>query len=137
MRESKETLWDLYFGIGVFCILIAAVGVRLAEAKLTFVLGVAYGGIIAVILASHMYESVEKAIYMDEEGAKKYTQRMAVIRMWIMLVAIIVAMYLSDYFYLPGVVLGILTLKASAYLQPIIHRRITSKFYKKGGRNGE
>lgn len=131
MRDGKETLWDLYFGIGFLSILIAAIGACLVETKVAFALGAVYGGIVAGIVATHMYDSIEKALYMTEDGAEKYMKRMAVIRMWIMLVAIAFSMCVSKYLYWPGTVLGVLTLKVSAYLQPVIHRRITHKFYEK------
>lgn len=137
MSDGKETLRDLYFGIGLFSILIAVIGACLVETKLAFALGAVYGGGVAALVATHLYDSIQKALYMSEDGAEKYMKRMAVIRMWIMLVAIAFSMCVSQYLYWPGTVLGVLTLKLSAYLQPVVHRRITSKLYKKGGRTGE
>ena len=131
MREEKQTLLDLYFGIGGLCLILAIIGAFIAENKLPYVLGVIYGGIVAVILVSHMYQGLEQLLDYDEDGARKQAQKMAGIRMWIMLAAVAVAMYFSEYFHLAGVVLGILTLKVSAYMQPFIHRRITSKIYEK------
>lgn len=131
MREEQETLWDLYLGIGVLSVLIAVIGAMLVGDKLTFILSVVYGALVAAVLVTHMYHGLLKMLYYDEEGAKKHAQKMTGIRMWIMLAAVAIAMYFSDYFQLTGVVLGILTLKLSAYVQPFVHRRITSKFYQK------
>lgn len=131
MREEKQTLLDLYIGIGGLNLILAIVGAIIVENKLSYVLGVIYGGIVAVILVSHMYQGLEQLLDYDEDGAKKQAQKMAGIRMWIMLAAVAVAMYFSEYFQLTGVVLGILTLKVSAYMQPFVHRRITSKIYEK------
>ena len=131
MREGKETLFDLYFGIGMLSVLFIIVGMILAESKLSFALGVCYGAVVAVILVSHMYHGLERTLCYDEEGARKHAQKMAGIRMWIMLAAVVLAMYFGEHLHLLGVVLGILTLKVSAYMQPCIHRRITSKLYQK------
>ena len=131
MKEGKQTLWDLYFGIGILSILLAIVGAIILESKIPFVFGVLYGGAVAILLVTHMYQSLEKTLSYDEEGAKKHAQKMTGIRMWIMLAALILAMCLGRYSNMVGVVLGMLTLKVSAYMQPIIHRRITSKIYKK------
>ncbi len=131
MSDGKETLKDLYFGIGVLSILIAVIGACVTERKIAFVLGAIFGGIVALIVATHLYDSIEKALYMSEEGAESYMKRMTVIRMCIMSVAIAFSMCVSQYLYWPGTVLGVLTLKVSAYLQPIIHRRITHKFHEK------
>ena len=131
MKEEKQTLCDLYFGIGVLSILIAVIGAIIVDKKVPFIFGVIYGGIVAVILVTHMYQGLERTLEYDEDGARKHAQKMTGIRMWIMLAALILAMYLGKYTNMIGVVLGILTLKVSAYMQPIIHRRITSKIYKK------
>lgn len=131
MREEQETLWDLYIGIGGLSILIAVIGALIVGNKLSFVLGVGYGAVVAVVLVTHMYHGIERTLCYDEDGAKKHAQKLAGIRMWIMLAAVVLAMYFSRYFHLGGVVLGILTLKLSAYIQPFVHRRITSKLYQK------
>lgn len=131
MREVKETLWDLFLCIGALSILIAVAGAIVVDNKVSFALGAVYGGLVAAILAAHMYQALERTLDYDEEGAKKHAQKMAGIRMWIMLAAVAVAMYFSRYFHLVGVVLGVLTLKMSAYMQPFVHRRITSKIYEK------
>lgn len=131
MREEKETLFDLYFGIGIFGILLIIAGMFLIERKLSFILGVCYGAVVAVVLVSHMYHGLQITLCYDEEGARKHAQKMVGIRMWIMLAAVGLAMYFSKYLHLAGVILGILTLKVSAYIQPFVHRRITSKLYQK------
>ena len=131
MKEEKQTLWDLYLGIGILSVLVAVIGAIIVESKIPFVFGVLYGGVVAVILVTHMYQSLEKTLAYDEEGAKKHAQKMTGIRMWIMLAALVLAMCLGKYSNMVGVILGMLSLKVSAYMQPIIHRRITSKIYKK------
>ena len=129
MKEEKQTLFDLYFGIGIGCVLISIIGAVFLKLDFSFLLGVIYGGIVAVILVTHMYRGLEKTLAYDEEGAKKHAQKLTGIRMWIMLAAVVLAMYFGEYFHIAGVILGILTLKVSAYMQPFIHKRITSKIY--------
>lgn len=131
MREEKETLWDLYVGIIGLSVIIAVIGIFILDSKLQFVFGVVYGAVVAVVLVTHMFRGLERTLCYNEEGAKKHAQKMAGIRMWIMLAAVVLAMYFSEYFHLAGVFLGILTLKVSAYIQPVVHRRITSKLYQK------
>lgn len=131
MREEKQTLLDLYVGIAGLSFILVVAGACIVENKLPFILGVLYGGIVAAVLVSHMYRGLWQILAYDENGAQKQAQKQVGIRMWIMLAAVAVAMYFNEYFQLIGVVLGILTLKVSAYMQPFVHRRITSKFYEK------
>lgn len=132
MREAKETFWDLLIGIAGLTILISVIGWAATKGSLLFVTGACYGGIIAILLAVHMFKTLEKTLDLGEAGAEKHARKMAAIRMGIMILAVIIALYLSNWMNLVGVVLGILTLKLSAYIQPVIHKRITSKLLYKG-----
>lgn len=132
MREAKETFWDLLIGIAGLTLLICGIGWVATKGSLTFVTGIFYGGVVAIVLAVHMFKTLEKTLDLGEAGAEKHARKMTAVRMGIMIVAVIIAIYLSNWINLAGVIFGILTLKLSAYIQPIIHKRITSKLLYKG-----
>ena len=52
--------------------------------------------------------------------------------MAIMAIAVGAAIFLTTIFNIIGVLIGMMSLKISAYFQPIIRRYITSKIYKEG-----
>ncbi|MSS62885.1 ATP synthase subunit I [Velocimicrobium porci] len=132
MREEKETFWDLLIGIVGLSFIICLIGGAATKGSGVFIAGVCYGGVVALILAIHMFKSLEKTLDLEEDGAIKHARKMTAIRMMIMILAVVIALYLSDWLNLVGVVLGILTLKISAYIQPFIHKGITSKLLYKG-----
>ncbi|MFA9464812.1 MAG: hypothetical protein ACERKN_11040 [Velocimicrobium sp.] len=132
MKEARETFYDLLLGIALCSLIVCIAGAIFVDNKLTFIAGVIYGAIIAGGLAYHMFHFLEKTLDFDPVGAEKYARKMAIIRMGIMVIAAVAAIYLSFIFNIIGVLLGMMALKFAGYLQPIIRRYITIKLYNKG-----
>ncbi|MEG2512670.1 MAG: hypothetical protein RR906_04150 [Acetivibrio sp.] len=132
MKEAKETFWDLLIGIVFYTLLVSVAGAVLVDSKLTFVSGVVYGAVISGILAYHMFYSIERTLDFDPSGAEKYARKMFAIRTFIMIAAIVAAIFLPALFHIIGVILGMMALKMAAYLQPFIRSYITTKIYNKG-----
>lgn len=132
MREEKQTFLDLIIGIVLLSILLSIVGVILAEDKLAFFLGVIFGSFAAAGLCLHMYKTLEETLDMDEEGASKRAKSMAGVRMFLMAVTVFAAILFSETISVVGTILGILTLKFAAFIQPMLHENITKKIFDKG-----
>lgn len=130
-RNMSDTLKQLIAGIIIVCaIFMLAGGIIIARRGggwLQFILGVLLGGIISVVLVCHMERSIENALMRDQEGAEKYSRKMAAIRYLIMIVALGAAMMLPRVFNIFGVLLGILALKLSAYMHPVTSKYISNK----------
>jgi hypothetical protein len=133
MSEDKMTFWDLIIGIILFFALFSIVGVALAENKLAFFLGTLFGSIVALGLCTHMYKTLEVTLDMSADKAEKRSYAMTGVRLVIMGAAVLAAIFLSERISLLGVILGILTLKLSALVQPLLHKRVTRKLFDKGG----
>jgi len=121
MQEGKQTLIELIAGIVFFAIILSIVGIFFADNKTGYVLGILYGAAVAVVLAGHMYYSLDRLLDMDEEGGSNYGKRSTGFRMGIMIIAVVVAFCFIKVLMPVAVVLGMFCLKFSAYLQPIIH----------------
>lgn len=122
--DGKTTLYELFAGI-LLVFLLLLLGNLIVEQKLPYTLGLLIGTGIAVFMSLHIYASLEKAMLYDKETATKKTKRAFFIRMLVMVASIMAAAMFPQYISILGVVLGILTLKFAAYLQPLTH-----KFYK-------
>ncbi len=131
MKEEVQTLIDIIVGIVLVSALIAGISLAVTGGDYRFSLGVLLGAICAVGVLYHMYRGLNIALDMGAAG-EKYTQRQSVMRMGIMSLVVVLAIFLNRYIHAAGVVIGLLTLKVSAYLQPVIHKYITTKFYNKG-----
>jgi len=130
-HKMSDTLKQLIAGIIGFCALFMLAGGIITAKRgggwIQFILGVLLGGIIAVVLVYHMERSIENALERDSEGAEKYSRKMAAVRYLIMVAALAAAMLIPRVFNVFGVLLGILAIKLSAYLQPVTSKHISTK----------
>ena len=125
MQEEKRTLSELLAGV-VLCLLILLLGNLFVSNRLAYTLGLIIGGIIAGSMSAHMYHALQQAMLYDEETAAKKVQKGTMLRYLFMLAGLVAALLLPEYISVIGVALGVLSLKFSAYLQPLTH-----KFFKK------
>ena len=130
MSEEKQTLWDLIVGT-LFCVLLFMLGNLLVDNSLAYTLGLILGGAVSVGMSFHMYSFLQKAVLYDSENAQKKVQMGSLIRMVFMLIGLVLAVILPRYISFIGVALGILSLKFSAYLQPLTHK-VLKKIRNKG-----
>ena len=128
--EGKTMLYELFSGIAVFAV-VELFGNLFIKRRLPYSLGVLLGVLIAVFMAFHMYMTLGKAMLFEAEAAAKTIKRGSFLRMVVMIGGMILAVFLPEYFSLLGVLLGILTLKFAAYLQPLTHKLI-NKILSKG-----
>ena len=126
-RQTRKELWA---GIVLF-VLVFMLGNLLASDKLAYTLGLLLGGAMAIGLVGHMHSSMERALLYDEDTAKKKVKLSSVLRMLFMAIALATAALLPEYLSVAGVFLGILSLKFSAYLQPLTHK-VLQNFINKG-----
>lgn len=130
MPEEKQTLCELIIGT-FFCVLLFMFGNLVVENHIAYTLGLILGGAVSVGMSFHMYSSLQKAVLYDSENARKKMQISSLIRMIFIVIALVVSVILPQYISLIGVALGILSLKFSAYLQPLTHK-VLQNFINKG-----
>ena len=130
MSEEKQTLWELIIGT-IVCVLLFMLGNLLVKNQFAYTIGLILGGAVAIGMSFHMYSSLQKAVLYDRETAGKKIKIGSLIRMAFMLIALVLSVILPQYISLLGVAFGILSLKFSAYLQPLTHK-VLKKFINKG-----
>lgn len=131
-RKINPTMVELIIGILVFGIIGVAIfiGLHIAsvpvesffdDSILQIVIGFIIGIIFSIVFIIHMTFSVENALEMGEQGALKHTRIMYVVRMATLVIvfAIMLLLGIGNVFSL---LFGLLSLKLSAYMQPITHR---------------
>lgn len=131
MKEQHKTLIELIAGIIIWLIIMTAAGILFIHGK-NFFFGVLLGSGVAVILTVHMYISLDRSLDLGEDYARKYNVKMSMLRTLIVLASIMAAAFLPGIFNIIGLILGIMGLKFSAYLQPVIHKYILNKIFSKG-----
>ncbi len=132
MDQGKQTLIELLIGIGVCACLLSIPGFFLKGYCLSFVLGVVSGAVLAVGLAVHMFHSLSRTLDLPKEKAAGYARKMSLIRLLILAAILMLAAFLGNTVQIAAMLLGVLSLKFSAYLQPLTHKYIFNKFFNKG-----
>lgn len=130
MQETKQTLYELIVGIGV-CFILFLFGNIFVSNRIAYTLGILIGCLIAGMMSGHMYRTLNQAMLYDQETAAKKVQKGTFLRYALMLAGLVAALLLPEYISVIGVALGVLSLKFSAYLQPLTHK-VLQNFINKG-----
>ena len=131
INKDNETLFDLIFGCIVYSIVFEAIGLLVVENKGSYSLGLLLGTAVAIGLSVSMYKSLNNCLVMTEHQARRNMVFSTLLRAVVILLAAWNGMR-SGYFSFPGIIIGILGLKISAYFHAYTNVYITKKLYKKG-----
>lgn len=131
INKDNETLFDLIFGCIVYSIVFEAIGLLVVENKGSYSLGLLLGTAVAIGLSVSMYKSLNNCLVMTEHQARRSMVFSTLLRAVVILLAAWIGMR-SGYFSFPGIIIGILGLKISAYFHAYTNVYITKKLYKKG-----
>lgn len=131
INKDNETLFDLIFGCIVYSIVFEAIGLLVVENKGSYSLGLLLGTAVAIGLSVSMYKSLNNCLVMTEHQARRNIVFSTLLRAVVILLAAWIGMR-SGYFSFPGIIIGILGLKISAYFHAYTNVYITKKLYKKG-----
>lgn len=122
MEDSKKTLNRLLLGILLYAVPFTITGVILIDDKLTYLVGLFLGCMLSVFIAIHLYKSLDYCLSLEPESAEKAMKKKAMIRFFIMLLAMGIAFCFPKVINPIGLVIGMMGLKISAYFQPFIHK---------------
>ena len=131
INKDNETLFDLIFGCIVYSIVFEAIGLLVVENKGSYSLGLLLGTAVAIGLSVSMYKSLNNCLVMTEHQARRNMVFSTLLRAVVILLSAWIGMR-SRYFSFPGIIIGILGLKISAYFHAYTNVYITKKLYKKG-----
>lgn len=120
MEEGKQTFKELLVGIIVFGVLLACLGFFAVDRSAYFI-GLFLGILVALVFVCDMYHSIRNCIFMEQKQAVSYTKKKSLFRLIIAIGALVVAALLVKVSII-GTLFGALTLKFSAYLQPLTHK---------------
>ncbi len=127
MKEEKQTLMEMFIGLFVATLLVVVIGVFIANNKSSYILGVLLGSVVALVVLYQMYHTLGKAVEMEGKRATRYTVASALVRMALMGASLAIGILWPDVFNIVGILLGLLTLKLCAFVQPIIHKTLSLK----------
>lgn len=129
--DASETLLDLIVGCIIYSLVFELIGLLVVENKGAFSLGLLVGTMASIGLSLSMYRSVEKVVTMAPDRASRSMTLASILRMLVILAVAWLGMHFT-WISFPGILIGILGLKISAYLHVYTNVYITRKLRKKG-----
>lgn len=123
-EKVNRTLFELEIGISLFGV-VCQMFVFLPENKINYSAGLWIGILTAALSAFHMWYTLDKGLDFDEKSAIGYLGRQNIIR-YLAIVIVLIIVAVSHIGNPLSAFLGIMGLKAAAYMQPLIKR--VSKF---------
>lgn len=122
MKHVRQTYIEMIIAIIAQAMIICITGAVFTKQYVMFPVSVAIGCIVAVGVLSHMMKSITAIVELNPQAAKKYGARQSLVRILIMGVVLCLSVYYSEYINPWGVLIGMATLKFSAYLQMAVHK---------------
>lgn len=118
IRRVNPMLKSLLLGICVYAVLGVVIVLLVTEDKLWNLLGFIIGVLLSIFMVIHMSKAIDVAVHQDENGALKHTKIMYTIRV-ILVVGMLVSMMIWKYANPVTALLGLFSLKFSAYIKLI------------------
>lgn len=119
--KKENILIELLTGVLIMGVVIQIVCLIAFENDGYNAIGLWAGIAVAVFMAIHMKRSIEDTLDIGEEDAEKYA-RSAYTKRTLISLAIVALVVVFDFGNPITLVIGIFSLKLSAYLQPCIHK---------------
>lgn len=125
-RKINETLAELMAGIFLWGVLWQAAGVWFVSDKVSCSLGLWLGVVTAEFCAVHMYRSLDRALEFSEKDAQKYVTSRSMMRYGV-IIAVLLVLMITEAGNPLCCFLGVMGLKAAAYLQPLLHKAMKKR----------
>ena len=122
LRRINEALPGLVFGILLYGVVLQLAGVWFVEDKLYYSIGLWYGIIIAVGMAINLATVIFDSVAMRDS---KHANRIIIAKSLLRYAVVVILFFILGYFDFGSLLmafLGVLGLKISAYLQPLLHK---------------
>ncbi len=120
---ARRVLMQLYIGIGIYFAVFGILGIIFMRPIWLFILSLFVGCAAACFIAYNMYDVLDRALELESGKAKSFVTVRSMIRLGICLV-LMAAGIMVDWVSFVGVTVGLLGLKVSAFMNPLI-RKIT------------
>jgi hypothetical protein len=121
LSKINTALPGLLLGIILFGILCQIVGLFLVKDKADYSIGLWIGVLTAIFMAFHMAICLNSSVVLNEKGARATATRHNIIRYFIVVMVELV-LVLTQVGNPLSAFLGIMGLKVSAYIQPLLSR---------------
>jgi len=120
LKSKNRTLLEMHIGIFFFGLLCQVVGAFFAEDQWYYAKSLWFGVIFALVASMHMYRTLDRALWYGED-ASKLVSRGYMFRYGAAIIIFAIIGF-TGVMNVLVVFLGYMSLKVTAYLQPITHK---------------
>lgn len=124
-KKDNHTLRELLIGIFLWGILLSLLLACTGSFQMPFFVSLWAGVAGAALMAVHMARSIQQSLKMASDDAVKGMKKGTILRMAAVMALFVLAWRLRG--DVPGVFLGLITLKLGAYTQPLTHKIMNKK----------
>ncbi len=124
-HKALKVLKELYIGIAIYALVFALIGIIFMRPIWLYLISLIVGALGAGFQAYSIYDTLDITLELSAKKAKNFAMVKSMTRLVVCLVLMIVAI-LIHWTSFVGVTIGLLGLKISAFMNPII-KKITSK----------
>lgn len=121
MAAVHRVLKEMYIGMGICMIAFLALGAFFMRSYYVFAIALLVGNVGGVLRIYHMYDILDQALDMEQEGAKRKTIIHSLLRTAISVALMVGSMFISGTAFV-GVTIGLIEPKISAYFNPQIRK---------------
>ena len=118
MMESRRLLKELYIGIAIHVAIFMLLGIIFMRPLWLYEVSLLAGGSVSALLLYHTYDCLDRALELPAKNAKSFITIRVIFRL-VVRVGLMIIGVLIHWTALVGVLVGMLSPKTSAYLNPI------------------
>lgn len=121
IKSIDATLKEMFLAMLTVGLLAQFILVWFVQDKAGFSVGLWVGVVTAAFMANNMNSTLERALTLGEGGAQTLIRKNSILRYFAVII-VLIGSYFTGWVNPFAVFGGIMTLKVSAYLQPLTHK---------------
>lgn len=126
MMESRRLLKELYIGITIHVAIFMLLGIIFMRPLWLYEVSLLAGGSVSALLLYHTYDCLDRALELPAKNAKSFITIRVIFRL-VVRVGLMIIGVLIHWTALAGVLVGMLSPKTSAYLNPRIKKLLDKR----------
>lgn len=126
MMESRRLLKELYIGTAIHVAVFMVLGIFFMRPLWLYEVSLLVGGFASALLLYHTYDCLDRALELPAKSARSFITIRVIFRLMVR-VALMIIGVLIHWTALVGVMIGMLSPKTSAYLNPKIKKLLDKR----------
>ena len=126
LKQKNRTLLEMQIGMAFFGLVCQIVGALLVENQMAYAVSLWFGVAFAFAASIHMYRTLEKALWLGGDASAVVTR--GFIFRYALVAAVAIILCMTEVMNPLIFFLGYMSLKVTAYIQPITHKLCNKLF---------